>query len=123
MGAANSNLTRCLEDEYQRLRKQGRDHLVVDEVLVLRLPASSWSLDTSHLGVLFMLDRQAACTMLLSQSDLTPSTAQPKAITTHAQHFTRRHAHPARPYMHCRMHGLPQLLSTEARVLSERVCG
>ena len=53
MGAANSNLTRCLD----RLRKQGRDHLVVDEVLVLRLPASSWSLDTSHLGVLFMLDR------------------------------------------------------------------
>ena len=56
MGAANSNLTRCLEDEYQRLRKQGRDHLVVDELLIFRLPASSWSLDTSHLGVLFMLD-------------------------------------------------------------------
>lgn len=57
MGAANSNLTRCLEDEHHRLVKQGRDYLVIDEVLALRLPASSWSVDTAHLGVLFALDR------------------------------------------------------------------
>ncbi len=57
MGAANSNLTRCLEDEYHRLVKQGRDYLVLDEVLALRLPPSSWAVDPSHLGVLFALDR------------------------------------------------------------------
>jgi hypothetical protein len=59
MGAANSNLTRCIEDEHHRLVKHDRDYLVIDEILSLRLPPSSWSVDTSHLGVIFMLDRQA----------------------------------------------------------------
>ena len=57
MGAANSNLNRCIEDEYKRLVKQSRDYLVVDEILAFKQPASSWSVDTAHLGVIFMLDR------------------------------------------------------------------
>ncbi len=57
MGAANSNLTRCIEDEFQRLVKQGRNYLVLEEVLALRLPPSSWAVDPSHLGVLFTVDR------------------------------------------------------------------
>ncbi|CAL8472062.1 g11604 [Coccomyxa elongata] len=56
MGAANSNLTRCIEDEFQRLVKQGRNYLVLEEVLALRLPPSSWAVDPSHLGVLFTVD-------------------------------------------------------------------
>ena len=57
MGAANSNLRRCLEDEFHRLAKNGRDYLVLDEVLSLRLPPSFWTLNTAHLGVIFVLDR------------------------------------------------------------------
>lgn len=57
MGASNSNLARCLEDEFNRLAKVGRNYLVLDEVLALRLPPSSWNVDTSHLGVLFVIDR------------------------------------------------------------------
>ena len=59
MGAANSNLTRCIEDEFQRLVKQGRNYLVLEEVLALRLPPSSWAVDPSHLSVLFTVDRYA----------------------------------------------------------------
>jgi hypothetical protein len=57
MGASNSNLARCLEDEFNRLATKGRDYLVLDDVLALRFPPSSWIVDTSHLGVLYIIDR------------------------------------------------------------------
>jgi hypothetical protein len=57
MGASNSNLSRCLEDEFNRLAKEGRKYLVLDEVLAIRLTPSSWTVDAVHLGVLFVIDR------------------------------------------------------------------
>ena len=63
MGAANSNLKRCIEDEYRRLVKQGRDYLIIDEILAFKQPDTPWTpLDLAHLGVIFMLDRHAHLT-------------------------------------------------------------
>ena len=58
MGAQNSNLRRVIEDEFaQRTAGTGRDWLRLDELLALQLPQSTYSLDLSHLGILFVLDR------------------------------------------------------------------
>ncbi|KAK9823610.1 hypothetical protein WJX72_004211 [[Myrmecia] bisecta] len=56
MGAQNSNLRRCIEDEFQRLAPEGRSHLVLRQIVQLHLPPSMWVVDTCHLGVLFVLD-------------------------------------------------------------------
>ncbi len=58
-GVDNSNLQRCLRDEFERVASGGRKYLVVDEVLALRLPCSSWPVAFSHLGILHALDRRA----------------------------------------------------------------
>ena len=57
MGAQNSNMRRCIEFEFIRLKSRGRDYLVLSEILQLRLPATSWTLDPCHLAVLWVLDR------------------------------------------------------------------
>jgi hypothetical protein len=57
MGAQNSRLYRSLEEEFGRLAYQGRNHLCLDQILQLKLPPSSWTLDPSHIGVLYVLDR------------------------------------------------------------------
>ena len=57
MGAQNSSLHRSLEEEFERLAYQGRPYLCLDQVLQLKLPPSAWTLDPSHLGVLYLLDR------------------------------------------------------------------
>ena len=59
MGAQNSNMRRCIEDEFARLASRGRSWLVLAELLQLRLPPSSWSVDPCHLGFLWVLDRSA----------------------------------------------------------------
>ncbi len=58
MGAQNSNLRRVIEDDFtQRTEGTGRYWLRLDELLALQLPQSTHSLDLSHLGILFVLDR------------------------------------------------------------------
>ena len=58
MGAQNSNLRRTIEDEFAaRTQDGGRSWLRLDELLALQLPHSNWSLQLSHLGVLYVLDR------------------------------------------------------------------
>lgn len=68
MGAQTSSLRKSVEGEFERLRGESRDHLVVSELLQLRLPFSSWSVDPAHLGVLFVLDRCAAALWNIFQS-------------------------------------------------------
>ena len=61
MGAQNSNLRRVIEDDFaQRTETTGRDWLQLRELLALQLPQSAHSLELSHLGILFVLDRWAA---------------------------------------------------------------
>jgi hypothetical protein len=58
MGAQNSNLRHVIEDDFaQRTKATGRDWLQLRELLALQLPQSAHSLDLSHLGILFVLDR------------------------------------------------------------------
>ncbi|KAK9828381.1 hypothetical protein WJX81_001823 [Elliptochloris bilobata] len=54
--ADNNNLHRFLGEEFQRVAKRGCDYLVLDELLALRLPRSTWPVAFSHLGVLYALD-------------------------------------------------------------------
>ena len=57
MGGATSTLRQCLEDEYHRLVKEGRDYLVLGELLSIKLPYSAWTLEPAHLATLFVVDR------------------------------------------------------------------
>eukprot|EP00192_Tetraselmis_astigmatica_P018845 CAMPEP_0117657044 /NCGR_PEP_ID=MMETSP0804-20121206/5123_1 /TAXON_ID=1074897 /ORGANISM="Tetraselmis astigmatica, Strain CCMP880" /LENGTH=252 /DNA_ID=CAMNT_0005463477 /DNA_START=98 /DNA_END=857 /DNA_ORIENTATION=+ len=57
MGAQNSSFRRCITDEYQRLKKDGRDCLVLEELVQLKLPRSQWSINVKNLGVMFVLDK------------------------------------------------------------------
>ena len=59
MGGANSTLKRSLEDEFHRLVKAGRDHLVLGELLGIRLPPCPWTLEPAHLASLHVADRSA----------------------------------------------------------------
>ena len=47
----------CLEDEFNRLAKSGRDYLVLGELLGIKLPFSAWTLEPAHLASLFAADR------------------------------------------------------------------
>mmetsp|Transcript_14550 Transcript_14550/g.17627 ORF Transcript_14550/g.17627 Transcript_14550/m.17627 type:complete len:218 (+) Transcript_14550:206-859(+) len=58
MGAHNSNLKRCITEEYDRVRDPSREYLILRELLTFRVP-NLIQLDLSHTGVLFVLDRGA----------------------------------------------------------------
>lgn len=45
-----------MEDEYHRLVKEGRDYLVLGELLSIKLPYSAWTLEPAHLATLFVVD-------------------------------------------------------------------
>ena len=47
----------CLEDEFNRLAKSGRDYLVLGELLGIKLPFSAWTLEPAHLASLFAADK------------------------------------------------------------------
>mmetsp|Transcript_6435 Transcript_6435/g.16881 ORF Transcript_6435/g.16881 Transcript_6435/m.16881 type:complete len:223 (+) Transcript_6435:111-779(+) len=57
MGAQNSSFRKCIVEEYQRLKKDGRDHLTVDELTQLKLPRSQWTVNLKSFSVMFVLDR------------------------------------------------------------------
>mmetsp|Transcript_39575 Transcript_39575/g.70962 ORF Transcript_39575/g.70962 Transcript_39575/m.70962 type:complete len:223 (-) Transcript_39575:257-925(-) len=57
MGAQNSSFKRCIAEEYQRLKKEGREYLTVDELIQLKLPRSQWTVNLKNFSVMFVLDR------------------------------------------------------------------
>ncbi|EFA78415.1 hypothetical protein PPL_09066 [Heterostelium album PN500] len=53
MGNVGSNIS----DEFKRVNKNGKDYLVLDELLEMQ-PPRECTIDTSHLGTLFAIDRR-----------------------------------------------------------------
>ena len=60
MGGATSTLRTCLDDDFNRLAKGGRNYLVLGELLGIKLPLSAWTLEPAHLASLFVADRFVA---------------------------------------------------------------
>lgn len=57
LGLKNSKTRNYIEEEFKRLVRRGRNHLVLQELLRFRTIGLTLPVDLCHLGVLWVLDR------------------------------------------------------------------